>query len=329
MHRKKGMGTVLRSFGLVTLVCALLMVHGAAATAQEQDVSFSDVKLRALGYPEIVITVGPDGVDAPAELAAGYYLITLQPTDEFSAYLDIMQPPDGLTEEEATDLALQAASNDLAQPGWGYFGGTNTFEVGVPTSFAIYLAPGDYVWAGSYYAMEEGGEEDMTLVPLTVTGGETPAPAASPVADAVPVAAEASPVAASAPRADVTLVMTDSLVYIVAPDPLATGPQLWEVTNTGAMHSHHVVMVRIPDEITADDIVANFATLFSGTPTAEPPIFTQFTYVGYAALQSGGTTTWQEFDLDPGKYAVICFIIDPETGEPHVLNGMVTDFGVE
>jgi hypothetical protein len=46
-------------------------------------------------------------------LAAGYHLVTLHPTEEFSAYLDIMQPSAGLAEDEATDLALQAASNDL------------------------------------------------------------------------------------------------------------------------------------------------------------------------------------------------------------------------
>ncbi len=315
------MGTVLRFVGLVSIVCALLVANVAAATAQEMDVSFSDVKLRELGYPEIVVTVGPDGVDAPSELDAGYYLISLQPTDEYSAYLDIMQPPADLAPEEATDLALQAASNDLAQPDWGYLGGTNTFEVGVPTSFAIYLAPGDYVFAASYYAMGEGAEETMTLAPLTVTADATPVAA-------TPVAAEASPVA-SAPRSDVTLVMTDSLAYIVAPDPLASGPQLWEVTNTGALHAHHVVMNRIPDGITADEIVADFTGLFSGTPPAGPPLAAQFTYVGYAALQSGGTTTWQEYDLDPGTYVVICFIIDPETGVPHVLDGMVTTFEVE
>ncbi len=176
--------------------------------------------------------------------------------------------------------------------------------------------------------MEDGAEEFMTLAPFTVTGGD--ATAASPVADAVPVVAEASPVpVASAPRSDVTLIMTDSLAYIVAPDPIAAGPQLWELNNTGQIHAHHVVMYRIPEGTTADDIVANFTTLFSGTPTAEPPLVIQFTYVAYAALQSGGTTTWQEYDLDPGTYVVICFIIDPETGEPHVLNGMVTTFEVE
>jgi len=69
-------GTVLRLFGLVAMVCVLLTANVAAA-AQEMDVSFSDVKLRELGFPEVVITVGPDGVDAPSELAAGYYLISL------------------------------------------------------------------------------------------------------------------------------------------------------------------------------------------------------------------------------------------------------------
>jgi len=104
---------------------------------------------------------------------------------------------------------------------------------------------------------------------------------------------------------------------------------LWEVTNTGAIHAHHVVMNRIPEGVTADEIVADFTSLFSGTPPAGEPLVAQFTYVGYAALQSGGTSTWQEYDLDPGTYAVICFIIDPETGVPHVLDGMVTTFTVE
>lgn len=302
------------------MACALLMGTVAAAAAQEEDFSSSDVKLRELGLPEVTVTVGEDGVDAPSELTAGYYLVTLQPTKEYSAYLDIMQPPAGLSTEEATDLALQAARDDLAQPDWVYLGGTNTFGVGVPSSFAVYLAPGDYVFAGSYY--EEDSDEVMTLAPLTVTGGE-----GTPVA-ATPVSAEASPVA-SAPRADVTLVMTDNPSYLIAPSTIPAGPQLWEVTNTGETQSHHVVMVRIPEGLTKEDIVSGFGSLFAGTPTASPPVFTQFTYVGYAALQSGGTTTWQEYDLDPGAYAVLCFIVDPESGVPHLMDGMVKLFTVE
>jgi hypothetical protein len=45
----------------------------------------------------------------------------------------------------------------------------------------------------------------------------------------------------------------------------------------------------------------------------------QFIWTAYAALQSGGQTTWAEFDMEPGTYAVICFIIDPATGRPRAI----------
>jgi hypothetical protein len=313
---------VLRTIVFVPLVFAMLLANLAMASAQEIDISFSEVKLRELGFPEIEVTVGPDGVEAPDEVAAGYYLVSLHPTEEFSAYLDIMQPPPGLSEEEATDLALQAAANDLAQPDWKYLGGTNTFEVGVPVTFAIHLEPGEYMIAASYYGMEQGSEEIMTLKPLLVTGDATPVGAiASPVSEASPVA--------SAPVADVRLETTDDLEFIVSPDPIPAGPQLWEVTNTGTTQAHHLVMQRIPENVTGQDIVAEFQGLIAGTPPAGEPLVLQFVYVGYAALQSGGYTTWQEFDLEPGTYAITCFIIDPATGVPHLLDGMVTTFVVE
>jgi hypothetical protein len=69
--------------------------------------------------------------------------------------------------------------------------------------------------------------------------------------------------------------------------------------------------------------------MMAGTPPAQDSISAQSTYVGYAALQSGRYTTYQEFDLDPGSYAVICFIIDPATQMPHMMNGMVTVFTVK
>lgn len=49
----------------------------------------------------------------------------------------------------------------------------------------------------------------------------------------------------------------------------------------------------------------------------------------YAALQSGGTTTLQEYDYAPGTYAIACFIVDHEEGRPHVMDGMVTVFTVQ
>lgn len=307
------------------MVVALFGVSAGALAAQDIDVAFSEEKLRDLGYPVVQIHVGPDGVEAPSTLDAGYYLIEFSSEGEYSGYLNITIPPDGLSEEEATEQMLMAARDDLVQPGWQYVGGTNTFQQGVPVTFAIYLAPGEYQVAASYYLPEQGSEEIMTLVPLTVTepGASATPVGATPVARAVSVQ----------PPVDVTLRMTDDLQYIVDPDiesdTVPAGPQLWEITNTGEMHSHHVVMSQVPEGTTADDIIAEFSGLMMGTPPADDSLLNAMTPAGYVALQSGGYTTWNEFDLEPGTYAVICYIIDPDTGMPHFMNGMVTVFEVE
>jgi hypothetical protein len=296
----------------VMIVAMLVATAGSISAQQIQiDTAQSDQILTTLGLPEIAVTVGPDGVEAPDSLAAGRYLVTLSAAEPYVAYVDFMQPPAGLTPEEEHDLAKAAAGEDLAQHDWVYAGGNNTFEVGVPVRFVVELAAGEYQIAASYYTFEENSEEVMTLMPLTVTEGATPA------------ASVAEPAAA------VTLDESDDLRYTVNVDTVPSGPQVWKIANTGEMHAHHAVFWRIPEGITADDIVADFAGLMSGTPPAGPPLISRFVHVGYSALQSGGQTTWIELDLTPGTYAVICFIIDPMTGRPHVMDGMATVFTVQ
>jgi hypothetical protein len=301
------------------LAAAAIAVTGSLGPVMAQedqvDSAFSDEVIRTLGFPEVEITVGPDGVEAPSELPAGLHLVTFAAAEPFIGYLNVMQAPEGLSEEEAAEQALAAARDDLVQPGWVYAGGTNTPNVGETATIIVDLQPGEYQIAASYYTEEAGGEDEiMELVPLTVTEAE----------------AGASPAAAAEPAATVTLEETDDLQYIVTPDPVPAGPQVWKITNTGEMHAHHVVMVRVPEGTTAQDIIGEFNAMMAGTPPpADGGVFAQFIWVGYAALQSGGWTTWAEFDLEPATYAVICFIIDPETGRPHAADGMVTVFNVE
>ncbi len=88
-------------------------------------------------------------------------------------------------------------------------------------------------------------------------------------------------------------------------------------------------MWKVPDGVTTDDIIDEFSSQFAGTPPAESSLVASMMPAGYAALQSGGQTTYNEFDLTPGTYAVVCFIIDPGTGRPHFMDGMVTTFTVE
>jgi hypothetical protein len=308
------MNRLFRTMIPALVMMALLAVTPGLVTAQADIFSaFDDARIRELGYPEVTVEASPDGVTAPAELTAGLYLVTLVPVDRPVAYLDIMQPPPGLSEEEATQLALDAGANDLAQADWVYLGGTNTFEPGQPVSFVINLPPGEFQWAASSYT-EGGDDEVIHLAPLTVTAGDATPSAATPV---------------TLPEADVVLEMTDDLQYIVTPDPVPAGSQIWEITNTGMHSPHHVVMFGVPEGTTSEQIVGEFSAMMSGTPPAGEPLMAQFTGVAYAALQSGGQTTWNAWNLEPGSYAVICFIIDPVTGRPHVMDGMATVFAVE
>lgn len=265
--------------------------------------------LRNFGLPEVSVTAGPDGVSAPAELPAGPVLITLSAPAPWVAYVDVLRPPEGISGEDATRAALDAAQIDLAQPDWSYFGGTNTPVEGGSASFALDLAPGIYSWAVSCYAEIPGGEETMQLLPLTVTG-EQVAPAEIPFT--------------------VDLRAEDGLRFTVAPDPAPSGPAVWRFVNASANPAaqHHAVLWRAPEGATPGAIVEGFGSLVSGTPSLGVEVVARLEWVGYFALQSSGTATWAEFDLAPGTYAVTSFVVESETSRPQVLDGMATVFRV-
>jgi hypothetical protein len=301
----------------VVFVLGLLPGFVHSASAQEIEGMFDDSVLQALDYPTLEISVGPDGIVAPDTIVEGWYYVSFSAAEPYIGYLDFMIPPAGLDIETATEQARDAGANDLALPDWQYIGGVNTFGVGEAMTFVLYLEPGEIQVAASYYP--EGDEYDvsqeiMTLKPLTVSPRESD---------------DASPEVYAAPEAAVTLEMTDDLTYIVSSDPLPAGPQLWKLENTGTEHAHHIVMMKIAEGTTADDISSEFQGLMAGTPPAEDSIMMSAVPAGYSALQSGGYTTYQGYNLEPGTYAVICYIINHHTGMPHFMDGMITVFTVE
>ncbi len=50
-------------------------------------------------------------------------------------------------------------------------------------------------------------------------------------------------------------------------------------------------MMRVSGGTTADQIVGEFSAAMGGAPPAGDSVIAQATWVGYAALQSGGQTT--------------------------------------
>ncbi len=296
---------------LVGAVVALLAGSVGPLRAQESqtDPSFSNETLRTFGLPEITIVQREDGYDAPREVAAGRYLVALASKPGLSAYLNLVQLPAGLSEEEADEQLLSAARHDVPVAGWTYVGGTYAF--GGNTSWVVFdLRPGEWAWGLTSQPDVDQAEETVHLMPLTVTAG----------------AAAASPVAAEIePSADVT--MTEFVFEGIDGATLPAGPQVWRFTNRGAQ-AHHMVLFRTPKLLAQDDVTAMVGAFMSATPTPPPSWWTESVWVGYAAIMSPGQSIVTEYDLAPGTYAALCFIVDPETGMPHLMEGMAQSFTV-
>jgi hypothetical protein len=64
------------------------------------------------------------------------------------------------------------------------------------------------------------------------------------------------------------------------------------------------------------------------TPTGGGPSGRDLLGIGGLGWLTPGATAWTEVDLEPGTYFALCYVFDPETGQPHVANGMVDVFTV-
>ena len=103
------------------------------------------------------------------------------------------------------------------------------------------------------------------------------------------------------------------------PQPIPTGVQTIQVTNRGKV-PHEVLVVQLsPDKSVSD--FGTFAEKPSGHAPGKP-------MGGMAGLDNGGQGTFTA-DFQPGKYGLICFFPDPETGLPHYRRGMLSEFIVK
>jgi hypothetical protein len=311
LENEKGT-TMRRLLMLVGAMLALVASSVGPAAAQEPQTnpSFSNELLATYELPEIEVVQTDDGYDAPREVAAGRYLVALVSKPGFAAYLNLVQPPAGLPREEAEEQLLSAARFDMPVAGWTYAGGTYAF--GGDTAWVVLdLEPGEWTWGLTSQADVEDAEETVHLMPLTVT---TSSPAATPVGAEIAPAVEVAMIEYSFEGLEGTT--------------LPAGPQVWRFTNQGAQ-PHHMVLFRTPKLTTQDDVSAMVNAFMSATPTPPPSWWTESVWVGYAAIISPRRSIVTEYDLAPGAYVALCFIADPESGMPHLVEGMAQSFTVE
>lgn len=287
----------------IALTIACTTASSGLIQAQQNtgiDPKFSNQILPTLGYQTMVIEALDDGFEIPSTIESGYTSVTLTSLPDSASYALFVQPEEGIEGEELAAMALQSAAEDIAHEGWNYAGGSYAI-FGESAHFLVNLTQGEWQIAASYMIGE--GEEIMTMHPLTVTE---------------------STQEHLAPEAALAIEHNDT-EFIIPDQDVSAGSQIYEFTNVGDA-PRQMVLWSTPRELTVEDYQAFFASFDSGTPG--PDVMSRLVWVGYHAIISPGQTVWLELDLDPGIYSTTSWIIDPETGAPALLLGMVDNFEV-
>jgi uncharacterized cupredoxin-like copper-binding protein len=121
---------------------------------------------------------------------------------------------------------------------------------------------------------------------------------------------------APAPQPDIVLSLVDYDFQFS--QPLTAGEHVIEV-KTDAPQEHEVVMVRLAEGKTLNDFMT-WMQKPNGPPPGAP--------VGGTVGLAPGRSNTLSVNLEPGEYALICFIPDHKDGRPHFMHGMMRQISV-
>jgi hypothetical protein len=230
--------------------------------------------------------------EAPESIEAGLVDIELRNSGKLEHEAQLIQ----IEGDHTTEQALKAFDGILqGRPAPEWFrarGGVGTTAPGATGEITQRLEPGSYVFLDSG---EPAGRDvqphyrEGAVSELTVTGEATDA---------------------DLPEAEATVTATE---YSFSSSGLKAGNNKLRFRNGGGQW-HHLVVARIKSGSTIDDVRRLMETE-KGPPLAREN-------AEETAVLDGGEEQLTEVNLEPGNYALMCFIPDRAGGPPHVAKGM-------
>jgi len=232
--------------------------------------------------------------DLPASVPAGVTRLTLVNRGNEMHHAQLVRLEEGKTLADFATLPP-----DGPPPAWAVLvGGPNAVEPGDSSEVIASLTPGNYallcfIPSGDHRPhMMKGMAASFTVT--RSLGGLAPMP-----------------------KADLTMRLAD---YAFGnPASIPSGTRHIAVVND-ATQPHEVVLFQLAPGKTTTDLAA-FAAAIDGQGTFEgpPPGHLRGGIVGLAP----GGTGMMEVNLEPGSYALICFLPDARDGQPHFMHGMI------
>lgn len=248
------------------------------------------------GIPEVTFTAKSLVFDGPKSIPGGWVRLVLHNEGPDYYHLQLVKLNEG---HHVSDLGA-ALRESLVPPVWAEMkGGPNAVDPGRSSSAIVYLEPGDYAIISTV--------PDRQGVPHVASGmirGLT-------VTEATRIVPE--------PAFDLTLDLVD--FSFVLSQPLVAGEQTIRVNNQGS-HAHEIWLAKLGEGKSANDLLMALAP---GSP-AEAWVYNG---LGGLAWIEAGEYGYFSANLEPGRYALICFVPDHETGQMHFMLGMVQEFVVE
>ena len=126
---------------------------------------------------------------------------------------------------------------------------------------------------------------------------------------------------AELPEVDASIEMAD---FDFVTDGLQAGTNRFLLRNTGE-ELHHTLIVPINEGATFDQ-VKEYMTSDEGD-TGPPPA--DFEKLQATTVLDAGREQIDELELEPGRYALVCFLTNRAGGPPHAALGMVSELTIE
>jgi hypothetical protein len=244
--------------------------------------------------PTVTITARDYTLDSPDTLPEGAVTLRLVNQGKEFHHIWIARLEGGRT----VDDVLAALKTHGPLPEWVKdAGGPNAPRPeGGENSATVTLVPGNYIVACLIPSADGIPHLMKGMVrPLTVVKTGRPAPA---------------------PKGDVIMTLRDYSFFFSR--PLTAGTHVIEVRNEGTQW-HEFELVQLAPGKTPHDVIA-FIDHGIGSPPGLP-------IGGVSPLMPGGVS-WFHADLQPGRYALICFLPDRKDGKQHFDHGMLQEIEV-
>jgi hypothetical protein len=279
---------------LISLFISGLGLASAQDASPTANPAFAD-------YPELTITITNDAFEVSStDIPSGYLAMTVINQSDTESSAALLGPKEGETMDDLMQAAATPESSDSV-PAFLYdaviLGGPQDILPGESATVLINVPAGDWATFG-----------DGSQPPTFLTASETD----ESVSDA--------------PDSDEQVEMADFEFNGLDGD--VTGSGLWEITNTGEQ-PHMLVLTGVPEGTTEQQVLDAIMSEEGSSPVAEALNPEDLSFVSEGVLLlSSDQTMYLPVALDSGTYVAICFVNDPETGELHAMEGMITVFEV-